>query len=224
MEISCRLMQECLLFLFLDDFADEPTGKCKTVSILDKPKNRKVVQRHFEHKVQKLRERLRKKAEKDRKLAEEMKKLEEERRENFVFRLADKSFPASECDSNENAAMKGLPPAYEKFDYPVNESELSEFKRKLNEKSLEVIKSEKLLPTLEHNTNGDDMEIGIPCGGRSGDKVFLRSFHDRISSEPRGETNYHLLKGTGKSTCLTHKEWLDTMANDPEILVSTLKG
>lgn len=188
--------------------------------MLDKPKNREFLKLHFKHKENKLHERIRIDAEKSQKLAQEMEKLEEDNEENFVFRLADKSFPASECDSNEHVAMKELLPTYEKFDYPVNESELATFKRQLNEKSLEVIKREKLLLTTQNNANEDDKEIGVSCGQKIENRVVLRNFHDRISDEPRGESNYHRSRGRGKSTCLTHEEWLDSIANDPEIVVS----
>jgi hypothetical protein len=158
-------------------------------------------------------------------LAREIEDLEKEKRENFVFRLADESLPASECDANENVAMKELPPTYEKFDYPVNESELMVFKRQLNEKSLDVIKRDKLLETMTvNNANDEGMEIGIACGHKIGNRIVLRSFHDRICSEPRGESNYYHLRGKGEfSTCLTHNQWLDSIANDPEILVSGKK-
>jgi hypothetical protein len=196
---------------------------CRIVSTIDKPKNREIVKRHYQHKEQKLRERILKKAEQDEKLSREMEESEREKRENFVFRLADESLPASECDANEYVAKKELPSTYEKFDYPVNESELMEFKRQLNEKSLDVIKRDKLHAKLAvNNANDGNKEIGISCGQKIGNRVIIRSFHDRICSEPRGESNYYHLRGTGElSTCLTHEQWLDSLANDPEILVST---
>lgn len=149
-------------------------------------------------------------------LAKETLKLQAEVGENFVFRLADESFPPSECDSIERAALQELPPAHEKFDYPVNESELYELKRKL--KSSEVIESEKLLAVSANNAS--DMKLSMPCGEKVGSRVVLRSFHDRISAEPRGEINFHQRHATEQATCLTHKQWLNAMANDPKILVS----
>lgn len=149
--------------------------------------------------------------------------MEKERRENFCFRLADDSLPGSECDADESVThAKELPSPYEKFDYPVNESELIELKRQLNEKSLDVIKRDKLLATTTaNNANDGGEEIGISCGQKIGNRVILRSFHDRICSEPRGKSNYYHLMGKDEiSTCLTHNQWLDSLANDPEMLVS----
>lgn len=157
----------------------------------------------------------------DEKLAQEAERNEEEKRENFVFRLAVESFPASECDSDERDAMKELPPTYEKFDYPLNESELSKFKRQLQEKSLDEIKREKLLAiSIDDADESDGKEIGLPCGQKMGNRVILRGFHDRICKEPRGETNYYHLRETEEATCLTHEQWFHAMANDPEMLVS----
>lgn len=188
--------------------------------MMDKPRNREIIQRHYQHKEEKFRERLRRKAQNNEKLAREAEKREEESKENFVFRLADESFPASECDANEHVAMKELPPTHEKFDYPINESELLELKRRLNEKSSDAIKSEKLLSTARENANED---AGIPCGYKVGSRVYLRSFHDRISDEPRGETNYRHSGKVEAATCLTHKQWLDALANDPEIKVNGIR-
>lgn len=183
--------------------------------MLEKPKNREILQLHYRQKEEKLRKRLQLKAYEEKILAKEMEHLEKRSRENFVFRLADNSFPASECDANEELQMKVLPPAFKKFDYPVNDRELLEFKRQLNEKSVKVIKRGKF-PSTWHNVNGL-----ITCGEKDGRRVImLRSFHDRLSDEPRGKTNHHRLQKTSISTCLTHKEWLDSLANDPEIIVS----
>lgn len=190
---------------------------------MEKSKNRQIRESHFIHKEAKLRKRLHEEEEHRKKLAQEAEKLEEENRENFVFRLADKSFPPSECDSDgsEHVGMKELPPAYKKFDYPVNESELYSFKRQLSEKPLDAIKNEKLLPTM-HNGQQDNVgEVGTTCGQKLGNRVVLRNFHDRISDEPRGESNCHRSSEAGKSTCFTHKEWLDSIANDPELLVNS---
>lgn len=202
----------------------EPAG-CHIVSTIDKPGNRELVKLHYEHKEEKLRKRILDEAERDKKLAREMEAMQREEQENFVFRLADESLPESECDANENVTHdKELPLTYEKFDYPINESELMEFKRQFNEKSLDVIKRDKLLATVTMNTdnaNDGGDEIGVSCGQKIGNRVILRSFHDRICSEPRGKTNYYHLRGKGEiSTCLTHTQWLDSIANDPDILVS----
>lgn len=154
----------------------------------------------MQHKEDKALERIRKQALANKVRAKEMEKLEEEERENLGFRLAD----ASECDESEQKIQAELEP----FDYLVNES-------KANRKWRSIL----------GKGSSNVMENGISCGEKRGNRVILRSFHDRISKEPRGETNYHQLKnvGTGKSTFRSHKEWLDAIANDPEILVRTMK-
>jgi hypothetical protein len=63
-----------------------------------------------------------------------MKELEEGKRENLVFRLADESLAA--CERDANVAAEKLPSSCERFDYHLNELELTEFKRQLNEKSM----------------------------------------------------------------------------------------
>lgn len=197
-----------------------PSG-CKYVSMTNKPKNQEIMQLHYKHKEDKLRERLRGKAEKIKHLVEETEKLEEEERENFGFDLADKSFPPSECDSrNQHVEMKELP-AYEKFDYPVNESELYSFKQQMNQTPLEVIKREKLFltPTSQNGANEHPVKIDIPWGQKIKNRVVLRNFHDRICDEPRGEANCHRSRDAGKTTYLTREDWLKAMSNDPEILV-----
>lgn len=178
--------------------------------MVEKPTVRDILQQHREHKEEKLRLRLRGQAKLSEKLAQEAKRVEEEELENFVFRLADASFPASECDG----VLEQLPPTYEKFDYPVNESELNELERQLDEKSLDEIKAE------QQYIRGDGSETGISCGQKVDNRVILRSFHDRISDEPRGESNYHHANRGKEATCLTHRQWLDSMANDAEMLVS----
>lgn len=200
----------------------EITNECKVVSVIDKPKNREIVERHFQNKEEKIRRHVMMKAKENEKFEKEKEKLEKEKRENFVFRLADESLAASECDANENVASKEFPPTYEKFDYPINESELLKFKRQLSEKSLEMIKKDKLLATLTmNNANDGGRETGIPCGQNIGSRTMLRNFHDRLCSEPRGENNYYHLKGENEpATCFTHNQWLDSLVNDPEILVS----
>ena len=212
-----------MLILLTASSSEINSSGCKYVPMVKKHENREIIELHFKHKKDKLRKRLLEQGEQNKKLALENEKLEAENRENFVFRLADKSFPSSECESNEHFKVKELQPAYEKFDYPVNESELHSFKRQLNEKPLELIKSDKLLQTPQNNLNDDDLDIGIPCGQKIGNLVLLRSFHDRICDEPRGEKSCHQFKVFEKSTCLTHKQWLDVTANDPEILVKFLR-
>lgn len=197
--------------------AVEP-DRCRIISLMDKPKNREIIQNHYQHKEEKLRQQLRKKAETERELAREAVKLESDKRESFVFRLADESLPEPVCDASAKTDGIELPSTYTRFDYPVNESELIEFKRQLNEKVLDVIRREKLL-FPPNNANDDGKEIGISCGQKIGKRVILRGFQDRICNEPRGEINYYHVKADEEATCRTHKQWLDAIANDPEVLV-----
>jgi hypothetical protein len=96
-----------------------------------------------------------------------------------------------------------------------------EFKRQLNEKSLGEIKRDELhAATMLNDANDEGEEIGIPCGQKIGNRVILRGFHDRLSSEPRGEKKNYSLKKKGNFSTLTHSKCLDMLANDPEILVS----
>lgn len=172
------------------------------------------------HKEEKLRSRLKTEAVENEKLAQEEAKLEKEKRENFVFSLADKSFPASVCDFNEYVAggMKEHPPAHGKLDYSLNESEPE---RNSNENSFRVLTSEKLFPTTLNNANEND--DGIPCGEKVGNRVILRSHHDRISDEPRGKRNYQQTHLKERDSRLPRKQRLDKMANDPEIMVSDIQ-
>lgn len=183
----------------------------------DKPKNREILQRHYMHKEEKLRKRLEADAEEEKKLEQEKTKLLEEEREYFVFSLADKSFPTSECDSNSEMQHEES----EELDYDLNGSNDSKLERKSNKNSFRAITSDRVLATKLNIANKDD--ANIPCGEKVGNRIFLRSIHDRICNEPRGKTNYHHLKETRDATCFekfSHRECLDKMANDPEILVS----
>lgn len=184
----------------------------------EKPRNRKVLQNHYLHKQEKLRNRLKTEAAENEKLAQEEAKLEKEKRENFVFSLAVKSFPASVCDSIEcvGGGMKEHPPAHGKLDYGLNESAPG---RNTNENSFRVLTSEKLFLTTLNNANEND--DGIPCREKVGNRVILRSHHDRISDEPRGRHNYP--PTCLKDSRLPRKPRLDQMANDPEIMVSDIQ-
>lgn len=185
----------------------------------DKPRNREVLRSHYLHKQEKLRNRLKTEAVENEKLAQEEAKLEQERRENFVFSLADKSFPASVCDSIEcvGGGMKEHPPAHGELDYGSNESATG---RNFNENSFRVLTSEKLFLTTPNNANDD----GIPCGEKVGNRVVLRSHHDRISDEPRGRRNYpQTCSKDSRDSRLPRKQRLDKMANDPEITVSDIR-
>lgn len=172
------------------------------------------------HKKEKLRNRLKTEAVENEKLAQEEAKLEKEKRENFVFSLADKSFPASVCDSIEcvGGGMKEHPPAHGELDYGLNQSAPG---RNFNENSFRVLTSEKLFLTTLNNANEND--DGIPCGEKVGNRVILRSHHDRISDEPRGKHNYPQTCSRERETRLPRKLRLDKMANDPEIMVSDIQ-
>lgn len=77
----------------------------------------------------------------------------------------------------------------------------------------------KLLTSKLNNANKDEGD-DIPCGEKNANRIRLRSFHDRIFDEPRGKSNYQHLRETVAASLLTHRQRLDKMANDPEILVS----
>lgn len=191
---------------------------CRVVAMMDKPEIRDEAKRHYERKMDKLRKQVREGNLMREKLEEEeMKKLKEEE-ENFIFYLADESLPPSSvCSDVEHTLqmkLKAFPPSINKLDYPSNESELLELKRKLNAgETLDKIKREKLVGKFECD------ETGISCGQRDGKRVILRGFHDRLYSEPRGKINLHM-KVAAESTCLTHKQWLHEISNDPKITVN----
>lgn len=188
--------------------------QCKAVAMMDKAEIRAESKRHYQHKEDKLRQKVRaEKIMREKFDKEEMEKLQEEE-ENLIFQLADDSLPPpSECTNMEHTLqmrLKAFPPSINKVDYPVNESELLELKLKLNmgQKHNEI-KVEKLLAE----------EIGILCGQKVGNRVTLRSFHDRLYLEPRGKINLHMKEAT-ESTCITHQQWLHKISNDPKITVS----
>lgn len=79
--------------------------------MIDKPRNREILQSHYLHKAAKLRLQLETEHEEKRKLAKETVKLEKENQDNFVFSLADRSFPVSECDLAERVTVE-TPPTY----------------------------------------------------------------------------------------------------------------
>lgn len=192
--------------------------RCKVVAMMDKPEIRDEAKRHYDRKMDKLRQQVRKEnLMKENIEEEEMKKFKEEE-ENLIFHLADESLPpSSECTDVEHTLqmkLKALPPSINRLDYPSNESELLELKRKLNAgETLDEIKREKLVGKLECD------EAGILCGQRDGNRVILRGFHDRLYTEPRGKINLHM-KVADESTCLTHKQWLHEISNDPKITVN----
>jgi hypothetical protein len=207
-------------FLPLESRFNSSNIKCGVVRTIQKSKNREIVELHYQRKEEKLRQRIHKEQEDEKQLAKETEELEKEKQENFVFQLAEESLAASENGSDVNVPMKQLPPAYKRYDYPVNEDELTELKRQLNEKPLHEVKQDRLLPTSNLNKQGE--ENGIDCGQTTGNRVVLRGFHDRLCTEPRGQKNYYHLKSKGSISCPTHSNWLDTLVNDPDILVSSI--
>lgn len=199
-----------------------PCGRsgCKSVSVMDKPLIKAAAQQHYQHKEQKLRRQVKEQNVQEEKMQKEKAKKSQEDEENLIFHLADESLPASsDCVDGEEKLQRRLttfPRAFKKFDYPINESELYELQRKLNMgKELDEIKAEELLPG-EHK----DEEVGIACGDKIGNRVILRSFHDRLFSEPRGKINLHAKEANNEATCLTHQQWLHAISNDPQITVS----
>ena len=187
--------------------------------MIEKPEIRKESKRHFKRKEDKLRQRIKEEnIRKEKFEAEEMQKLQEEE-ENFIFHLADESLPSSsnhdDTEDKLERKLKEFPPSFSRFDYPVNESELLELKHKIKMgKSLDEVKAEKLVTS----PNVHDVEMGIECGQKLGNRVILRSFHDRLYSEPRGKVNLHA-KEESKLT-LTHEEWLNKISSDPKFTVS----
>lgn len=195
--------------------------ECKSVSVMDKPLIKAAAQQHYQNKEDKLRRQVREQNVQDEKMDKERAKKWQEDEENLIFHLADESLPASsDCaDGEEKLQMrlKAFPRVYKKFDYPINETELYELQNKLNMgKELDEIKADEKLIPGEYK---EYEEVGISCGQKIGNRVILRSFHDRLYSEPRGKSNLHA-KEAKESTCLTHRQWLHAISNDPQITVS----
>lgn len=167
--------------------------------MLDKPKNKEIVELHYKHKEDKLRQRIRMAKIKEETQAKEIEEQEKEAQENLIFRLADESFPPSEHHSiaSEDAQIDKI-----KFDYrELKSGRLSQSCKELVDNSVDADK--------------DD----ISCGQKIGKCVILRGFHDRMFKEPRGKSNLYRLERTTNDSCRTHKEWLQTITNDPKIVV-----
>lgn len=189
--------------------------------MMEKPNVSKASQRHYKNKEDKLRRQVKEENTLNVIMAKENARKAQDDEEKFIFQLADKSYPPSEdCIDDEKKLqmrLSSFPPAYTKFDYPVNESELYELQRKLNSgESLNKIKVDGVTRLDEDNYKEE--EIGISCGEKIENRVILRSFHDRMHREPRGKINLHV-KEDKESTCLTHQQWLDAISNDPQITV-----
>lgn len=180
--------------------------------MLDKPKNKEIVELHYQHKEDKLRQRIRLEKQQQEALAKEMEVNRKEAKENEIFRLADESFPPSEC-SCDNEIVATSSNALRKFDYQANQVELSSRSR------------QQYVELVESSTNAqpkDDIDAinEIPCGQKIGKRVILKGFHDRIHSEPRGKSNLHRVDMTTTNGSRTYKDWLQTITNDPKIVVS----
>ena len=165
--------------------------------MLDKPKNKEIVKLHYKHKEDKLRQRIRMTKIKEEALAKEIEKREKEAKENLIFRLADESFPPSEHHSTANDVEDA---SNDKIKFDNRES------GRLSQSCKELVE------------NSIDDEIS--CGQKIGKCVILRGFHDRMHSEPRGKSNLYRVERTTNDSCRSHKEWLQTITNDPKIVVS----
>jgi len=178
--------------------------------MLDKPKNKEIVKLHYKHKEDKLRQRIRLEKIKEEALAKEIEEREKEAKENLIFRLADESFPPSELNStasdNEDAQNNKI-----KFDYRENHLKSG----RLSQSCKELVEN-----SMYANKNQIYDDNGITCGQKIGKCVILRGFHDRFFSEPRGKSNLYRIERTTNDSCRTHKEWLQTITNDPKIAVS----
>lgn len=121
----------------------------------------------------------------------------------FFLAFADppKTKTTSERIKELEERQSKFPPNYNKFSYPQNESEWTQFKDHLQFKSLSELKAEQ---SQNKNTNKSPAavanEYGIDVGKRMGNKIELRSFHDRLYSEPRGKINTHVRKTVERRT------------------------
>ncbi|KAL7024344.1 hypothetical protein ACKWTF_013001 [Chironomus riparius] len=176
--------------------------KCGVIPMLDKPKNKEIVKLHYQHKEDKLRQRIQMTKIKEEALAKEIEEREKEAKENLIFRLVDESFPPSEHHSSTANDAEDASNDKIKFDYRES-GRLSQSCKELVENSI------------------DDE---ISCGQKIGKCVILRGFHDRLYSEPRGKSNLYRVERTTNDSCRTHKEWLQTITNDPKIVNSPPKG
>lgn len=176
--------------------------------MLDKPKNKEIVELHYKHKEDKLRERIRIEKVKDEALAKKMKIQEKKAKENEIFRLAEDSLASSECSISSKDASNDLA----KFDYQTNQMESNEFN----------VTDGGLVENSSHDKYENHIydKSDIPCGQRRGNCVILRGFHDRMSKEPRGKSDLHRIHRLTIDNYRTHKEWMQIVTNDPKIVVS----
>jgi hypothetical protein len=143
--------------------------------MMDKPEIKKKVQKHYQHKVEKLRERIHRKQRQDEKLQEEALQREKEEKENLVFRIADESFASLMASSTSEEQQ----PTCTKFDYHVNESRC--IRKSKGYELINEIKAEQVV----------DTENGRPCGEKIGNRILLRGHQDRLYKEPRGRVNLY---------------------------------
>ncbi|CAO1420922.1 unnamed protein product [Diamesa serratosioi] len=186
---------------------------CKYTSVIDKPTNREIYDKHLKRKETKLKSILKKKTEDEMRLDKEKSQLEIE--DNLAFQIAEQSFetffavpdviPISERDNFKMPRKK--------VNYPVNETELQQL---YPDKFINQLTRKKGQMNILQSIDG--MEYGIDCGQKVGDKIMLRSFKDRLCNEPRGKFSYFHLKENHPSTCDTYDEWLNKLTNDPDIL------
>lgn len=196
--------------------------------MMDKANVKEISQLHYREKENKLHRQVKEESSLREKVEiEEMKKSKEDE-ENFIFNLADASLPPSEYNDEEQilqTRLKTFPPAFQRFDYPVSELEFLELKRKLNSvQKLGEMRGEKLITELRANEEEEEEEeAGLACGQKVGNRVILRSFHDRLYSEPRGKRNLYEKQASETATCQTHKQWLHTISNDLQITVRNVE-
>lgn len=174
--------------------------------MMEKPKVCQAIRANYQRKERKLCEKLKFKANQDARVKEEEQRLKAEENENLVFHLAEKSFSGSEYDAIEH--------------------NVSQFPKSLTY-SLKMM-TEKTLQNLNENyksVNGTSVLAdeynrgGIECGQKNGNKIILRSFHDRLYDERREKINLHQKKEIDAPTCETFDDRLHSMKNYPEASV-----
>lgn len=198
-------------------FIDLDERHCKYASVINKPANQEIYDKHFKRKETKLKGILKKKVNDELHLDEE--RCLQEKEDNLVFQIAEQSFenffavpdviPVSERNKFKMTRKK--------VNYPLNEQELQESYPETCKNQLTRKKGQMNMHQLM-----DGLEYGIDCGQKDGDKIMLRNFKDRLCNEPRGKFSYFHLKENHPSTCRTHDEWLNDLTNDPDILVISI--
>lgn len=192
------------------ELKEDPDKRCHLTRTMDKPYNKYLEEKHYQSKVDRMKERLAAKPAPP--------EVPEKQESDFEIKTQDTKDQMAELLEEQEK----FPPKYRAYCYPSNEVELKAFLKKLKLKSLSEVKldgllldyqDEKLLELLKSN------EFGIDAGARLGKKALLRSFHDRLYKEPRGRFNTYNRSEGLIQTCLTHDEWLWNIVNDPLFLV-----